>query len=177
MLAAGAEFLILHHGDDSCLCVFSGLCDDNAFAQCQAVCLDNGRDRSSLQICQRFFHIIKGLVACGRNAVFLHQIFGKDFAAFDDGCIGPRAETRNADRLERIHASEYQWIIRCDDSIVDLFFAGKLCDAVDVFRVDRDALCVTRDAAVSRNGKDFRDLRVFFDLLDNGVFAAAAAND
>ena len=105
MVAALAEYMFLHHADDSFFCFFAGLRNNDTFSECQAICLDNSRDRCRLKIGKRRSHIIKDLVCSSRDTVFFHQVLGKDLAAFNDGRICTGSETRNTNRFQGINTA------------------------------------------------------------------------
>ena len=65
---------------------FFGLRNDNAFAKGKSVCLNDRGERSRFDVGNRFFEVVKHLARRGGNAVFFHQIFGKDLASFDLRC-------------------------------------------------------------------------------------------
>ena len=111
---------------------------------------------------QRGFHLGENLIARGWDAVFLHQVFGEDLAAFDDGGFAAGTETGNSGVLQSINASEDKGIVRRYHSIVDLIGHGECDDGCDILGTDRHTLGILRNAAVAGKRKNLTDLRVFF---------------
>ena len=50
----------------------------------------------------------KGSVGCRRDMVFLHEVFGEDLAALDDGGVGSGAEAGDTGFIQGIHRTQHQ---------------------------------------------------------------------
>ena len=177
VVAGFAENVVLHHVPDGGLGLLPGLGDDDALAQRQTVGLDDGGDGSGVQIGKGGGHVAKNLVPGGGDAVFFHEILGKDLAALDDGSPGAGAKAGDFSRFQRVHAAQYQRVVRRDHGVIYLFLLGKGDDLVDFRSADGDAHRVRRNAAVAGEGENLRDLGILFQALDDGVFPSAAAYD
>ena len=177
MVAGLAEDVILHHVPDGGFGLLPGLGDDDAFAQRQAVGLDDGGDGGGVQISKGGGHVVEDLIPGGGDTVFLHEIFGEDLAALDDGSPGAGAEAGNFSCFQRVHAAQYQGIVRCDHGVIYLLFLREGDNLVDFRCADGDAHCVRRDAAVAGESENLRDRGILFQAFDDGVFPSAAAYD
>ena len=100
-----AELGICHHVGDGFFGLLPGGGDNNTLAQGKTVRFDNRGDRGSFQVCQRPVKLRKDLIGSGGNTVFLHQILGKGFAAFDNGGIGSGSKARDALFFQSVHAT------------------------------------------------------------------------
>ena len=157
--------------------MLSCLGNNYAFSKGKTVCLDNSGQRSRFNIFQSVIGILEDLIGRRWNAVFFHEVFGEDFTALDDGSLGLRAETRNANFLQAIHTAEYQRVVRCYYGEVHRVLLGKFDNAVQIRCPNfRDAGGVCSNAAVSGKGVDFLHVRIFFDFGDDGVLSSAAAD-
>ena len=176
-VAAVAELFVAHYRYDRVLCFFTRIGDYNALAQREAVGLDDRGYGSCLQIGKGLVHVTEGFIGCGGDSVFFHQILGKHLAAFNDGGVLPGAEAGDADGFQRVHASQHQRIVRRYHGVVNPLFPREGHDAVDILRADRNAGCVRGDPAVPGQSKDLRNLRIFLQFLNDGVFPSAAADN
>ena len=122
-------------------------------------------------------HLVEDLIGSGGNAVFFHQVFGKDLAALDDGGVGLRAEAGDADFVQRIHRPQHQRIVRGHHGVVNGVFLGKVHNARNVRGGNVHALRVCRNASIAGQGIDFFNGFVLFQLLNDGVFPSTATND
>ena len=177
MTAALAEDLVLHAGFDRLNGLFPGLRHGDALPQGQTVRLDHSGDGGSLQILQGLFHIVKDLILRRGDAVFLHQVLGEDFTAFQDGGGFIGTETGDPDSFQPIHRAQDQGIVRSDHRKINGIFLGEGSDAVQVLRAYAGADRISGDAAVPRRGKDLRYTGAFFQALDDGVLPSATAYD
>ena len=109
--------------------------------------------------------------------VLLHEIFGEDLAALNDGGVCPGAEAGNAHLFQGIHTAQDQRIVRSHHGVIDLVLHGKFHNAVNIRSPDGNAGRVRGDASVSGQGKNLGNFRVLFQTADNGVLPPAAAND
>ena len=109
--------------------------------------------------------------------VLLHEIFGEDLAAFNDGGVCPGAKAGNAHLFQGIHTAQDQRIVRSHHGVVNFVLHGKFHNAVNIRSPDGNAGRVRGDASVSGQGKNFGNFRVLFQAADNGVLPPAAAND
>ena len=174
--AALTEHALLHHGDNGLPGLLPGLGDDDALTQGQTVGLDHDGHFRRFQILQGRRRIVKALIGGGGDAVLLHQVLGKNLAALNLGRRGPGAEAGDAFFVQRVHRPQHQGVVRGHHGVVHLLLHGKSHNALDVLGPDGDALRIRGDAAVAGQGVDFGDFRVLFQLFDDGVFAAAAAD-
>ena len=174
--AAFAENLILHHGAYRVPGFFDCFRDHNAFTECQSVRLNDDRRFGSFQIGDRCRRITEGLVRCGRNLVFFHQIFGKRLAAFDDRRFFIRSEGFDAARPQQIHRTHDQRIVRCDNCQIDLLLHCEFRDFFNFLGADIHAYRVGSDAAVAGQCVNGFDALIFFEFFDDGVLSAAAAD-
>ena len=188
-LGAGEELLDDHAGTGAAEgtavdCVldcldgfFLGHGDGHALAECKAIRLDNDRRAVLLDVLNRVRRVLKNGIACGRDIVFLHQILGKGLAALDDGSVLARTEGADACGLERVNHAECERIIRRDHDEVGLVLLGESHYAVDVGRLDGNALRLSGNAAVARGTPDVVHLGAFLQCMDDGVLTAAAADN
>ena len=177
MVAGCAEFLIQHdllHAVRSLLLVFA---DQHALAQGQTVGLDDHRVLAlGLDVLHDLGGVVKGLVLCGGDAVFLHQVLGEHLGGLDAGSGLIRAKGRDAHCCQRIHHAQSQRVVLRHHNVIELFFYGKAHHGVHIGRLDVFALCVIADAAVAGCAPDLAAVRALFQCLDDGVLAAAAAH-
>ena len=178
LIAAAAEGMVEHDGLD---CGDGGraiLRDQHALSQRQTVSLDDDGQGAGPDIVHGGAGVGEHLILRRRDAVFFHQILGKDLAALDDGGFRLRTEAGDTGGLQRVYRAEHQRIVRCDHGKINIVALGKghLCG--DVLRADvRDAHGVGRDAAVSGQAVDRLHFGVFFQFPDDGVLTAATADD
>ena len=110
--------------------------------------------------------------------VLLHQILGEHLAGLNAGGLGIGAEAGDACLMQAVHAAQSQRIVRGHNSEINGVCLGKLHDCGKVLGTDLgDTDGVRRDAAVAGEGVDGLHRGIFFQLFDNGMFAAAAANN
>ena len=80
--------------------------------------------------------------------------------------------------METVHTAQGQGVIRRHHGEVDGVGLGELHDGGDVLSADLgNAHGVLGDAAVARQGVNGLYAGIFFQLFDNGVLAATAADD
>ena len=162
VVAAFAEHFVFHNGFYGVFGLFEVLGDDNALAERQAVGFNDRREFVFLSdILDNFLGVGKHSVVGRGNVVFLHQVFGKHLAAFNNGGVFVRPEAGNALRFERVHTAEHQRVVRRDNAEVDFVFHGKIGNRRNIFRPDVHASGVFCDAAVAGAGKNFGHIRVF----------------
>ena len=147
---------------------FLGHGDRNTLAERKTIRLDNDRRAVLLDVLDRVRRVLKNSVACGRDIVFLHQILSKGLAALDDGSVLARTEGADACGLERVHHAERERIIRRDHNEIRLVLLRERDHAVDVGRLDGNALRLSGDAAVARSAPDMVNLGAFFQCMDDG---------
>ena len=174
--AALTEHALLHHGDHGLSGLLAGLGDDDALAQSQAIGLDHDGHFCRFQIAERRRRVVKALIGGGGDAIFLHQVLGKDLAAFDLGRRGSGAEAGNALLIQSVHRPQHQGVVRGNHGVVHLLLQGEGHNGRDILGPDGDALRVRGDAAIAGQGKNLFHFRVLFQLFDDGVFTAAAAD-
>ena len=177
MVAAFAEDLLVHDGFHGFFGRLGVLGDDDALAQGQTVGLDDHRVFVLLgDIFHGLFRLVKHLVVRCGDMVFLHQVFGKDLAAFDLRRLSGGAEGGNAHLPQLVRQSQGQRIVRNDRRKVHLVAFGEFQHALHIGGLDGDALGVLTDAAVARQSIDLLHLFVFPELFDDGVLPSAAAD-
>ena len=130
-----------------------------------------------LQISKCFLRIIKILIGCGRNVIFLHEVFGKCFGTFQDCRIFPRSENAQALCLKYVHNTAYQRIIHTDDRQVDLFFFCKCCQFIELHGADIHALRILCDSRIARCAVDLLRFRTLCNLPCQCMFSSAASNN
>ena len=80
--------------------------------------------------------------------------------------------------MEPVHATQSQGVVRRHHGKVDGVRLGKVHNGGDVLGANlRDADGILCDAAVARQGVNGLHTGIFFQLFDNGVLAATAADD
>ena len=177
LIAALPEFLIFHDLPHSRPGFPAGHGHGHALAQGKSVRLDHGRDRRGFQVFKGFFRIRKNLVRRGGNTIFLHQVLGENLAAFNDGRVGAGAEAGNAFRLQSVHASQHQRIIRSNNRVINLRVPGEGHNPFNIRRLNIHTGRVRGDTAVARQGINRFNSRILFQLFDDGMFTAAAADN
>ena len=86
MVAGCAELFVQHDLLDAIGGLLLVLTDQHALAQCKAVCLDDHRVLAlGADVIHDLCGVIEGLVLCGGDAVFLHQILGEHLGGLDAG--------------------------------------------------------------------------------------------
>ena len=177
MVARCAEFLIQHdllHAVRSLLLVFA---DQHALAQCQTVGLDDHRVLAlGLDVLHDLGGVVKGLVLCGGDAVFLHQVLGEHLGSLDAGSGLVRAKGGDAHLCQRVHHAQCKGVVLRHHNVIELFFHCKAYHGIHIGGLDVFALGVIADTAVARCAPDLAAVGALFQCLDDGVLAAAAAN-
>ena len=173
----GAELAVEHHFLDSVHRLFPRLRDDDAFAEGQTVGLDDRRDGSGFQICERLVAVFKDFVRGGRDVVLLHEVLREDLGTLDDGSLGLRAEARDADGFEFVDTAENERIVHRHDGEVDGVLFAELYDSGNVGGADAGAHRVICHAAVAGQSVDDFHVLVFIELFDDGMLSSAATND
>ena len=169
--------MALHHIPDSLLCLLPALGDDDAFAQSQAVCLDDRGNGSRVQVSKGRIHIPEHLVAGRGDMVFFHQFLGEHLAAFQNGRIGPGAEAGNALGLQSVHGPQHQGVVRSHHGVIYFMDHGEVHDSRNVLGPDVHTLRFFLHSGVSGQGKNCLHIGIFPQGTDDGVFPSAAAND
>ena len=177
LLAALAELVVLHAGADRLLRLLAAASHHHALAQGQPVRLDHHGDGAAADIAECGIQLGEDLVAGGGDAVLFHQVLGEDLAALDEGGLRPGAEAGHADLLQGIDTAQDQGIVRRDHRIVDGICLSEGDNGGNVLGADGDAGGVRRDAAVAGERENLGDLGVLFQLADDGVLPAAAADN
>ena len=178
MVAGGTKLLVQHdllHAVGGLLLV---LADQHALAKSQTVGLD---DHRVSVLCADVVHdlggIVEGLIFGRGDAVFLHQVFGKDLGSLDAGCGLVRAKSRDSDGGQRIDHAQCQRVVLRDHNVIKCLALGKRNHLFHIGGLDVDAVGVIADAAVAGCAPDLPAVRALFQCLDDGVLAAAAADD
>ena len=142
----------------------------------KSVRLDDRRNGRAFYICKRRFGIVKDLIGCRRDRIFLHKLLCEHLGAFDLRRRRGRTE-RGYPRLgEGIDRSEHKRIVRRHNGVVYGVVLCEIHDRGDILRADRHALRVRGNSAVSRERVYLIRVGRFFKGLDDCVFAAAAAD-
>ena len=175
--AALSEPAVKHHFPYGVLRPVIAFCYYHALAKRKAVRLDDDRKPLSPCIGNGLVAVRKGLVRCGRNAVFLHQLLGKGLAALDDSGAPGRPEARNAHLPEPVGQSHCQRIVGNDGGKIYRVRFGKPDYAFYIRCRNGDAFRILRNAAVSGEGVDPAAHGAFLQRLDYGVFTAAGADE
>jgi hypothetical protein len=158
-----------------CLCLI--LCDHNALAQRKAIRLDDSGPGIPLQkIGKRLFRRIKHFITRGRDAIFFHQVFRENLAAFNL-CRQPGgAECADACRLQRIHHACRQRVVRRDKDEIYLMLFAEGNDAFDIHCGNCDALRIARNTAVAGRAVNLLHTRAFHQLADQRMLAPTTAD-
>ena len=177
MVARSAELLVQHDLLQAVLGLGLVLADEDALAQRQAVRLDDHRPFALRpDVVEGLGGVVKGLVGGGGDAVFLHQVLGKDLGRLDPGGRLVGAEGGDAHRRQRVHHAEGQGVVLGDHDVVEGLLFGKGDHRLHVGGLDVLANGVIADAAVAGGAPDLGAGRALFQGADDGVLTAAAAN-
>ena len=174
--ASAAERTAVNRVLDGCDRVLFGHGNRHAFAERQAVRLDDDRRTLLLDIGNGIRRVFKHGIACGRDAVLFHQFLGKGLGAFDDCRVFTRAKGTDTRFFQRVDHAERQRVVRRDHHEVRLVRLGKGHYAVNIGRLDVDTFRFLRDAAVAGRAPDMVDLGALFQGMDDGMLTAAAAD-
>ena len=178
MVAGCAELFVQHDLLDAVGGLLLVLTDEHTLAQSQTICLDDDRILAlGPDVIHDLGRVIKRLIPGGGDAVFLHQVFGEDLGSLDAGRCLIRAESRDADRRQRIDHAQSQRVVLRDDDVIELFLRCKRDHGVHIGGLDVLALGVIADAAVAGCAPDLAAVRALLQCLDDGVLTSAAAND
>jgi len=152
--------------------------EQDTLAERQAVRLDDGGIAVFLpDIAQRLGRIFEHLVpGCG-DGILLHQILGKHLAAFQNRGVRPGAEGRDARRLEGVHHSRHQRIVRSHEHHIRPARLRERHDAANIGGSHVVARSVTRYAAISGRAEQAAAAGTLPQLADNGVLPSAAADN
>ena len=175
--AALTKPVIAHHRGHSFLRFRLRHTNQNAFAEREPVCLYHERAIGAANIGDCGVVILKHLELSGRNMVFLHQLLGKRLAAFDARRAFFRAETRNADRVQRVHCAQRKRIVRRNNREIHAVFTRKAHDFIDIRRLHGHARRLTRDSRISGQRVNRFNLRILRELPNDRVLATAAADN
>ena len=177
MVAGCAELFVQHdllHAVSGLFLIFA---DQHALAQCQTVGLDDHRVLAlSLDVLHDLGGVVKGLVLCGGDAVFLHQVLGEHLGGLDAGSGLVRAKGGDAHLCQRIHHAQCKGVVLRHYNVIELFFHCKAHHGIHIGGLDVLALGVIADAAVARRAPDLAAVGALFQCLDDGVLATAAAH-
>ena len=171
------KFFVLHHLPGGLLRLLHGGGDHNPLAQSQAVGLDHNGRALLPDVGQSPVQVGEGLIFCGGDVVFFHQLFGKGLAGLDDGGVGPGAEGGDARRLQGVHHPQSQGVVRSHHDKVHGVLLGPLHHPVHVGGLDGDTLGHLGDAPVARGAVELRYLGALGQLPADGVLPAASAYD
>ena len=177
-ITSRTEFLVQHDLIHACQSFLQRIADQYAFSQCQAVCLQHGRETCLLlQIFDGILRIIEILIGCGRNIIFFHKILGKSLAALQDCCIFTGSESTQALCLQCIYQSAYQRIVHTYDGQVNGLFLRKSNDLVKFHGSDGNTFCDLTDSGIARSTIDLIYLRTLCNTGCNGMLSATATYD
>ena len=178
MVAGGTELFVQHDLLHAVLGLLLVLADEYTLAQRQTVRLDDHRVFVfAADVVHHFGRVIKGLIVGGGDAVLFHQIFAEHLAGLDAGRGGVGAEGGNAHRGQCVHHAKGQRVILRHHHIVKGFFFGKGHHGLHIGGSNGLAFGIVADAAVAGCAPDLGAVGAFFQRPDDGVLAAAAANN
>ena len=178
MVAAGAKHLFLHDFVQTLFGFLVTGSNDDPFAQCKTVRLQHdGEACLLLQVLNSLLRVIKILISCGGNVVFLHEILGKGLATFQDRCIFTGSKSPQALCLQCIHQSADQGIIHAYDGQVNGLFLRKCHDLIKFHGSDGNTFCDLTDPGIARSTIDLIYFRTFCHTGCNGVLSATTAYD
>ena len=175
--AGGAELAVEHHFLDGVHRLFPRLRDDDAFAEGQAVGLDDRRDGSRFEVSEGLVAVFEDFVRGRRDVVLLHEVLREDLGTFDDGSLGFRAEARDADGLQFVDTAENERVVHRHNGEVDRVLFAELHDGGDVGGADAGAHRVICHTAVAGQSVDDFHVFVLVEFLDDGMLSSAATND
>lgn len=175
--SGGTEFPVRHHALDGLLGLLHGLGYHHALPQGQAVGLDDDGGTLPADVFQRGLKGRKGVVLRGGNVIFCHQALGENLAGLNDRRVFSGAEGGDAPRLHGVHHAQGQRVIRGDHDEINLMLRRPIHHGRYIGGLNGDALGQGGDTAVARGTEEGFDLRAFGQGPDEGVLAAAAAND
>ena len=149
-VARRAKGLIQHDLPHSLLGLLPGFADQHAFAQRQAICLDDQRNFCRFDILQRLLCVRKSLILRCGDVVFLHQLFGERLAGLDNGRIFLWPKSPDALFFQRIHHAHGQRIIRRHYHQIHLLPLRKSHHIFNIRRRNIHTSCDLRNAAIAR---------------------------
>ena len=174
-----AEGPLLHDDLHGPLRLFQRLGNQHPLAQGQPVGLDDGGEghAGAPETVQGRGGVVKDLIPGGGDAVLFHQVLGEDLAGLDAGGLGAWPKAGDAGLVEPVHAPQGQGVVRRHHGETNGMGSGEVHDFVNVPGSDlRHAHRVGGNAAVAGEGVDGLNGGILFQLFDDGVFAAAAAD-
>ena len=174
--AALAKHTLAHHGVHGGPGLLPRIGQRDALAERQPVGLDDGRDGCAVEIGERLLLAVKDLEGGGRNAILLHEVFGKHLAALDFGRLFVGAKAGDAGLLQRVDGAQCERVVRRDHRKVDALVCGEGNDLVDLLCADGHQGGVGRNAAVAGQGEKLRHTGALLELFDDGVLPPAAAD-
>src|SRR5271154_4571371 len=121
--------------------------------------------------------IKRSIHARGRNSIPRHEFFRENFAALELCRVFRRAQNRQAPPLEFIRDALNQRQFRPYDRQVRNQFHRQIRGRCYVANIQRDAIGVARNSAVTRRAPDFLYARALPQFPRNRVLASAAADD
>ena len=175
--AALAEDALLHGGADGSAGLLAAHGDGDALAEGEAVGLDDEGQGRGLDVGHGCVEVVEDLIGGGGYAVLFHEALGKDLAALYLRRGLRRAEGRHADVLKGVGHAEAEGVVGCDDGEVYARLAREVHGALYIRGAARDADRIGRDAAVARQGVNFRRLRAFAQRPYDRMLSPAPAND
>ena len=123
LISCGTELLVLHDGLNTLFGIGKSLTYENSLSESKSVSLkDDGEFRLGPEIFESLFGIVKILVSCGGNSVFLHKILGESLAAFDYSGILSGTECPDAGFFKFIDKSADKGIVHSHDNKIDRIF-------------------------------------------------------
>jgi len=143
----------------------------------QAVGLDDDGSALLADVGDRPVPIGEGGVGGGGDAVLGHQVLGEGLAPLDPRRRLARPEDLEAGGLEAVDDPQGERDLGADHGQVDLLGQGKVKQRVDLVGGDVHALGQLGDAGVARRAVERLDQGRLGELPDQGVLAAAAADN
>ena len=171
-----AEFFVRHELRDACLGFFKCLADQDAFSQRQAGSLQDDGHFCVLQIGERFFGVVEDLVSGRRDPVFLHEVLGKCFAAFDDRRVRRRSEDPKSLGFERVDYARAERIVHAAYGQANVLTLGKSRERVKIHCPDRHAPGDLRDSRISGRAVKLIYLRASPESFRDRMLSSASSN-
>ncbi|CAH0327180.1 hypothetical protein SRABI128_05844 [Microbacterium sp. Bi128] len=151
--------------------------DHDALAGREPVVLDDVRGAEGIEGVGGFPGIGGNAGHCGGHAGLGHDFLGEGLGRFQLGRGLAGAEDRDAGGADGVGHAGGEGRLRTDHHQVNGELEGQRRDGVGIVRVDRICGDQRADAGVARGRVDLGNVRVCKQGSDNGVFAAAGADD
>ncbi len=185
MPSGRAEFLLDHDLIQRQIRLRLRVADDDAFAQGQPVGLDGATSAERLCEIAGGADLGENAGMGGGNAVFLHELLGKDFGRLELRALPVRPPDAERVGLEEVHHAQGERVIGTDYRQRRLVFACEREKGGQVIRGDGRALnrgavageAFAGDAGVARGAEQFCNARRLGQFPNQGMLASARADD